>query len=119
MDTSLSPAVSWVAIFGIVVALGLIVFGFRRKGWVRWVVSFFGVGVLVTSAFFLLALNQWMADARFRVYRSFYHAIEPGMTKAEVFDEVVRLYPEGGERGRPVVMDDNTTPSSKIAECLI
>lgn len=95
------------ALFGVLVAIALIVFAFRSRSWKRLVLGVLGVALFLPSLFFVLALNAWLIDPRFRTYRSFYYDIEEGMSRAEVFGLIDHHYPAGGHRRRPEVMDDS------------
>ncbi|MGC6427492.1 MAG: hypothetical protein ACON5H_10930 [Akkermansiaceae bacterium] len=103
MDTSQSAPLSIVAIFGVVWGVRLAWSAFRTKGWKRNSFIMACLAILPVSVFFLLALNPWLVDARFRAFRAFYYDLEEGMTRAEVFAELERHYPESGKRGRPTL----------------
>lgn len=103
MDTSQSIPVSLVAFMGVAYGLYLLWCAIRAKGAKRWgsIVAF--LAIFPVSLFYALALNPWLADARFRAFRSFYDALDEGMTRAEVFDVVEQQYPAHGKRGRPTL----------------
>ncbi len=92
METSLSPPLSYLCLFGVLVAFFLFVFGIRKSGWPRILLILTGSGVLISSVFFFLALNSWIIDPRFRTYRSFYYEIEEGMTRQQVFEILHKHY---------------------------
>ncbi len=106
-DTSLSAGLSWgcYAIGGI--AFGVLLAGFRSRGWRRWSVVLPSAAVVLASANVFAALNVWVIDARFRAYRSFYRGIEAGMSREQVFGLRDTLYPRGGDRMRPTVAEDS------------
>ena len=101
MDTSLSLPLTCLAILGIIIALGSLVDSYRKTGPERRVLSILGLIILSPSVFFLLVLNPWLLDPRFRAFRSFYYDIEDGMTRAQVIELLESHYPEDGLRGRP------------------
>ena len=107
METSLSPPLSYLCLFGVLVAFFLFVFGIRKSGWPRILLILTGSGVLISSVFFFLALNSWIIDPRFRTYRSFYYEIEEGMTRQQVIEILIKLYPRDGVRDRPTVRSDD------------
>lgn len=107
METSLSPSLSYLCLFGLLVAFFLFVFGVRKNGWHRILLILTGSGVLISSVFFFLALNSWIIDPRFRTYRSFYYEIEEGMTRQQVVEILIKHYPRDGVRDRPIVRSDD------------
>ena len=106
METSLSPPLSYICLFGVLVAFFLFVFGVRKHGWSRILLILTGTGVLIPSVFFFLALNQWIIDPRFRTYRSFFYEIEEGMTRQQIVEILIKHYPHDGERDRPIIISD-------------
>ena len=107
METSLSPPLSYLCLFGVLVAFFFFVFGIRKYGWPRILLILTGSGILISSVFFFLALNSWIIDPRFRTYRSFYCEIEEGMTRQQVIEILIKHYPRDGVRDRPIVRSDD------------
>ncbi|MBL6922586.1 MAG: hypothetical protein ISR39_10485 [Akkermansiaceae bacterium] len=107
METSLSPQLSYLCLFGVLVAFFLFVFGIRKYEWPRILLILTGSGVLISSVFFFLALNSWIIDPRFQTYRSFYYEIEEGMTRQQVIETLIKHYPRDGDRDRPTIRSDN------------
>ena len=107
METSLSPPLSYLCLFGVLVAFFLFVFGIRKYGWPRVLFILTGSGVLISSVLFFLALNSWIIDPRIRTYRSFYYGIEEGMTRQQVIEVLIKHYPRDGARDRPTVRSDD------------
>lgn len=54
----------------------------------------------------LLMLKPELIDARFRTYKAFYRDIEIGMKREDVDALLERRYPAGGERQRPMLMNN-------------
>jgi hypothetical protein len=50
----------------------------------------------------LVSYPEWV-DPRFLVYKDFFAAIQPGMSRSEVKVLLEKHYPEGGARSRPIV----------------
>lgn len=107
METSLNFSYSLIAAAGVAIALLLLVVSaIRLRGVVGIGVMGLAIVLLLPAAWFLLALNPWMHDARFRAYRSFYQDLKPGMTRDEVLKLVDSRYPASGERKAPKMMED-------------
>ena len=106
MGTSLSQPLSYLSLFGLLLAGALFYFGCRKRRWTRaGLMSLAGL-IFLPSLFFMLALNAWITDARFRTYRNFYYDIEKGMSRAEVLEVMKANYPVGGLRKGPIVSQD-------------
>lgn len=61
---------------------------------------------LLPVMLYIVALNPWLIDGRFRTYRAFYRDIEIGMTRDQVFQILEKRYPTNGVRQRPKVLND-------------
>ena len=104
--SSLHP-VHWLAIFGIVISIILVVAAFRCRGWQLkgWLFAL-SLAALAPAALVLAASYPDWADPRFSAYRTFFDDIQPGMTRADVLAIRAKHYPEGGPRQLPRIMID-------------
>jgi hypothetical protein len=103
MNVQLHP-IHWLALFGLVIALVLLVAAFRCRG-VAFKILLVMLGLAAASPLGLVVLvsyPEWI-DPRFRVYKDFYAAIQPGMAREEVKALAAKHYPDGGERQRPII----------------
>jgi hypothetical protein len=103
MSIHLHP-IHWLALFGLVVAVVLLVGAFRCRGSVFKVllVMLACVSAMPAGLVVLVSYPEWV-DPRFRVYKDFFAAIQPGMSRIEVKVLLEKHYPEGGARSRPIV----------------
>ncbi len=93
-----------------VVALIAVITACRTsKGMVRMLAFVTTLIALVPAISLIVALNPWMADARFRTYRAFYQDVEVGMSKADVQKLLAEYYPTNGARGYPQTVYDDAT----------
>ena len=106
---SISPLhpVHWLAIFGIVVSLVLIMAAFRCRGWrlKGWLFAL-ALAALAPAALVVVASYPQWADPRIHAYKAFFEDIRPGMTREEVLELRAKHYPEGGPRQLPRIMID-------------
>ena len=103
MSIHLHP-IHWLALFGLVVAVVLLVGAFRCRGRVFKVllVMLACVSAMPAGLVVLVSYPEWV-DPRFRVYKDFFAAIQPGMSRSDVKVLLEKHYPEGGTRSRPIV----------------
>lgn len=106
MDTSQSIPLSLAAFLGIICGALFLWSAFKQRNWRGWSLFAFGFAILLVSFFFILALNPWIGDVRFRAFRALYGDLELGMTRAEVFATIHQHYPEEGLRGKPTLNSD-------------
>lgn len=76
------------------------------RSWLRAAVALTGVGLLWLCL--RCVAPEWV-DGRYRAYRSFYSAVEVGMTRAEVLAAMRAVYPEAGPRRQPTILVDDAT----------
>ncbi len=103
MSVHLHP-IHWLALFGLVVAVVLLVGAFRCRGRTFKVllVMLACISAMPAGLVVLVSYPEWV-DPRFRVYKDFFAAIQPGMSRSEVKVLLEKHYPEGGARSRPIV----------------
>lgn len=59
------------------------------------------------STYVVLCVWPELVDARFRSFKRLHSALQVGMERQEILDEVERCYPAGAARRRPVVLFDD------------
>jgi hypothetical protein len=103
MSIQLHP-IHWLALFGLVVSVVLLVGAFRCRGRVFKVllVMLACASAMPAGLVVLVSYPEWV-DPRFLVYKDFFAAIQPGMSRSEVKVLLEKHYPEGGARSRPIV----------------
>jgi hypothetical protein len=64
------------------------------------------LAMLATTPSTYVVLGVWpeLVDARFRTFKRLHSALEVGMLRQEILDEVERRYPAEGPRRRPAVL---------------
>lgn len=103
MSIQLHP-LHWLALFGLVITLVLMVGAVRCRGaTVKILLVMLGIASATPAVLVVLVSYPSWIDPRFRVYRDFYEAISPGMSRDEVKDLLAKQYPEGGARSRPII----------------
>jgi hypothetical protein len=107
MSVRLHP-IHWLALFGLVIAVVLLIGFFRCRGRVlKALLVLLSLALSAPAGLILVASRPEWIDPRFRAYKDFFAAIEPGMSRAEVKALWERLYPEGGARSRPILFLEN------------
>jgi hypothetical protein len=103
MSIQIHP-IHWLALFGLVVSVVLLVGAFRCRGRVFKVllVMLACASAMPAGLVVLVSYPEWV-DPRFLVYKDFFAAIQPGMSRSEVKVLLEKHYPEGGARSRPIV----------------
>ena len=104
--SSLHP-VHWLAIFGIVISMVLVVAAFRCRGWQLkgWLFAL-ALAALVPAALVVKASYPEWSDPRIQAYQAFFDDIPLDTTRAEVLDLLAKHYPESDPRQRPRIMID-------------
>jgi hypothetical protein len=103
MSVQLHP-IHWLALFGLVITLVLLVGAFRCRGKVmKALLVMLGLASAAPAALVVMVSYPEWLDPRFRVYKDFYTAIEPGMSRSDVKALLEKHYPENGPRARPTI----------------
>lgn len=103
MSVQLHP-IHWLALFGLVITLVLLVGAFRCRGKaLKALLVMLGLASAAPAALVVMVSYPEWIDPRFRVYKDFYTAIEPGMSRSEVKALLEKHYPESGPRSRPTI----------------
>lgn len=103
----LTHPLHWLAVFGVLAAVLLLMAVFRcRGGQVKVLLVVLALAALAPAALVVLVSYPDWVDPRFTAYRAFYEAIQPGMTRMEVLALRDRHYPPGGLRQAPRVIVD-------------
>ena len=106
MNSSAHPLIL-IAALSVVAALVVVVLAVRaRKAMARTLLGLLAAVLLVPGAFVFHAYYPEVFDRRFATYKNFYEALEIGMTREQVLATMDRLYPEGGARLTPIVLED-------------
>jgi hypothetical protein len=107
MSVTLHP-IHWLALFGLVIALVLLVGAFRCRGVaMKILLVMLGIASAAPAGLVVMVSYPEWVDPRFRVYKDFFAAIEPGMSRAEVKALMEKHYPKGGARERPVLFHED------------
>lgn len=110
MNVQLHP-IHWLALFGSVIAIVLLVGAFRCRGvTMKILLVMLGIASAAPAGLVVMASYPEWVDPRFRVYKDFFAAIQPGMSRNEVKALLEKHYPEGGTRSRPTLfLEDETS----------
>ena len=103
MSVQLHP-IHWLALFGLVITLVLLVGAFRCRGKaLKALLVMLGLASAAPAALVVMVSYPEWIDPRFRVYKDFYTAIEPGMSRSDVKALLEKYYPESGARSCPTI----------------
>jgi hypothetical protein len=78
--------------------------GFEGSAWI--VGGLVAAGGLLLLVFICGIAMPELVDGRFRTYKQFYHDIEIGMTREQVFEVMEKRYAANPARQRPKIMGD-------------
>jgi hypothetical protein len=93
MSVQLHP-IHWLALFGLVITLVLLVGAFRCRGKaLKALLVMLGIASAAPAALVVMVSYPEWIDPRFRVYKDFYTAIEPGMSRSDVKALLEKHYP--------------------------
>lgn len=96
--------IHWLALFGLVITLVLLVGAFRCRGAVlKILLVMLGIASAAPAGLVVMVSYPEWVDPRFRVYKDFFAAIQPGMSREEVKALLSKRYPEGGAREKPIL----------------
>ena len=84
--------------------LVLLVGAFRCRGKaLKALLVMLGIASAAPAALVVMVSYPEWIDPRFRVYKDFYAAIEPGMSRSDVKALLEKHHPESGARARPTI----------------
>ncbi|MBL9184017.1 MAG: hypothetical protein JNN17_17880 [Verrucomicrobiaceae bacterium] len=103
MSVQLHP-IHWLALFGLVIALVMLAGAFRCRGVaLKILLIMLGIASAAPAGLVVMVSYPEWVDPRFRVYKDFFAAIQPGMSRDDVKTLLEKHYPESGPRSRPIL----------------
>jgi hypothetical protein len=97
-----------IAAVGVVLAIIAVVIAcLVRSSGVKIAMIVLALVFLLPAGYVFLAFHPELVDGRFRTYKAFYHDIQIGMTRDQVFVVLDQHYPKSGPRQHPKTLDDS------------